>query len=101
MSDARYMSRIIKTGDPLTELDLMIIVPRHGRNMQLRFRVPDQISQRTIALIFRDLANKMEIASDPRRYSEEEALIRAREARVLAQARLDTISKPGRKKRLE
>ena len=95
-----YLRNIARHGDPLAEIDRMIVSPRSDRWMQLRWRLPDQISARAIAAIFRDMANRIEVASEPKRYSERDALGLVRAAREQAQARLDTISKPHKNKRL-
>ena len=79
------LARIARTGEPLTDHDLAIC---GGRSMQLRWRVEDQLDLRRIATVLRDLANRMEVYSDPRRFDERAALFAIKHERGLAQGKL-------------
>ena len=80
-----YLARIVKTGEPLGQMDIDIC---GGRGMQLRWRVDDQLDLRRIAAVLRDLANRFEVYSEPRRFDERAALFGARHERDRAQHKL-------------
>lgn len=88
-SDA--LDRVVKTGDALTAEQRISI----GDAWQLRWSVPDALSQRKVAAILRDLANKLEVYSQPPKgMSEFEAMHMMKGARKLAQNRLQSLSRP-------
>jgi len=94
MPDDSYRAgvrRLIETGDHMSEMDRSIA--GHSA-MQLRFRIRDQMDLRRAAAILRDFANRLEIASDPRRFDERDALGHARHHRKLTQDKLASLSRP-------
>lgn len=81
--------RVIATGSPFSPLDDDII---GSRAMQLRWVVGDQLDLRRIATILREFANRLEVASDPRRFEQRTAILMAKAERKAAQNKL--ASKP-------
>lgn len=83
MATDRAMRNVIARGDPLDQWQRDAI----GKSAQLRLPLRDKVDLRRVALILRDLANTLEVASGLRTEDDFGALMRAKAAVAVAQAR--------------
>ena len=85
----RGLRNVARRGDPLDEWQRQCI----GRAAQLRIPLRDQVDLRRCAAILRNLANRLEVMSEPRRFEECNALLQAKGEVSAAQGRMQSDTK--------
>jgi hypothetical protein len=79
----RTLRNIIARGDPLDPWQRAAI----GKSAQLRLPLTDKVDLRRLAVILRDLANVLEVASGTKHDDDFASLMRAKAAVVIAQGK--------------